>query len=47
MKKITKKIKKGTIRFFKGFVFKMINKILELATLITIGYALGLKLIKY
>lgn len=46
-KKTTKKIKKSTIRFFKTFGFKFLNRLLETAALIAVGYMLGLKLVKY
>jgi hypothetical protein len=48
MKRKTKKlIGKNAKRFFKKFAFRMISKILELITLFGLGYALGLKLIRY
>jgi hypothetical protein len=34
-------------KFWKLFLIKLANKILELAVLFGIGYALGLKLIRY
>ena len=42
-----KKIKKGTIRFFKTFAFKFLNRLLETAALIAVGYMVGLRLVKY
>lgn len=42
-----KKIKTNTKRFFKKFIYRLLSKILELATLFGIGYLLGLKLIRY
>lgn len=48
MKKKTKNtIRKNTARFFKKFTYRMLSKILEISTLIGIGYALGLKLVRY
>lgn len=46
-KKIKNTIKKNTTRFFKKFVYRMLSKILEISTLFAIGYALGLKLVRY
>lgn len=34
-------------RFFKKFFYRILSRILELATLFGIGYLLGLKLIRY
>lgn len=40
-------IKQNTKRFFKKFAYRMASRLLELATLFGIGYALGLHLIRY
>lgn len=40
-------IKANAKRFFKKFFWRMLSKICELAVLFGIGYALGLKLIRY
>lgn len=40
-------VTKNAKRFFKKFGYRMLSKMLELATLFALGYALGLKLIRY
>lgn len=34
-------------RFIKKFLWRILSRILEIATLFGIGYALGLKLVRY
>jgi hypothetical protein len=41
------KIKRETRKFFKKFFFRLASKILELTVLFAIGYAMGLKLVRY
>jgi hypothetical protein len=42
-----KNLKHNSKKFFKKFGYRMASKILELLTLFGIGYALGLRLIRY
>jgi hypothetical protein len=48
MKKRTKNlIKKNTKRFFKKFAYRFASRLLELLVLFGLGYAMGLKLVRY
>lgn len=45
--KIKKSIKYNAKKFFKKFFWRFLSRLLELAGLFGIGYAFGLKLIRY
>lgn len=40
-------LKENNRRFWKKFFFRLLSRLLELLILFGIGYALGLKLIRY
>jgi len=46
-KKVKKIIKKNLTRFAKKTFWRIAGRIVELAVLFAIGYALGLRLIRY
>lgn len=46
-KKTKNKVKKNAKRFFKKFFYRFASRLLEIACLVGIGYAIGLKLVRY